>query len=401
LLKTNTTLIAAYYDENRRLTVAQRDLAGGPWHYRKLDVTTDWDSHKYITMTLDSLGRLHLAANMHVSPLVYFMSDTSGNISSLARVTKMVNPALEQHMTYPGFMHSVDGRLIYKYRDGESGDGNEIYNVFDAETAEWTPLLTTPLLDGEGKRNAYSVGPIKGPDGYFHLVWVWRDSYKAETNHDLTYARSRDLVHWETSSGKPLTLPLTFGEAEVVDPVPVHGGIINGNTMIGFDNENRVVISYHKFDAFGNTQVYVARHEKSGWHIIQVTHWKDFRWDFKGGGTLDFEVELKPARPLGHGEIGMEVNRQGQQVDYRLKDSDLSSTGVAMPETTIRSSISKIMPVLPQGMELNMVSANDSKQNTDANYNLVWATFPPHEDRPLNQVPAPTDLMLVTLSTSP
>ena len=47
----------------------------------------------------------------------------------------------------------------------------------------------------------------------------------------------------------------------IADPVPVKAGMINGNTRIGFESKERVVISYHKFDARGNTQVYNARFE--------------------------------------------------------------------------------------------------------------------------------------------
>ena len=66
--------------------------------------------------------------------------------------------------------------------------------------------MATPLVDGEGRGNAYFVGPTQGPDGVFHLTWVWRDTPEAATNHDLSDARSRDLVHWEKSNGAPLKL---------------------------------------------------------------------------------------------------------------------------------------------------------------------------------------------------
>ena len=113
-------------------------------------------------------------------------------------------------MTYPVFLKDSAGRLMLKYRDGGSGNGNEIYNVYDTATSTWRHLLATALVDGEGKRNAYFVGPTLGPDGFFHLAWVWRDTPDAETNHDLSYARSRDLVRWERSDGSPLKLPITL-----------------------------------------------------------------------------------------------------------------------------------------------------------------------------------------------
>ena len=73
---------------------------------------------------------------------------------------------------------------------------------------------------------------------------------------NLSYARSRDLIHWETSAGSPLDLPLTLQTGESVDPVPVGGGMINGNTAVGMDSQNRPIVTYHKHDLSGNTQVF-------------------------------------------------------------------------------------------------------------------------------------------------
>ncbi len=104
--------------------------------------------------------------------------------------------------------------------------------------------------------NAYPHGPVVGPDGTYHVCWVWRDHGGAQTNHDLCYARSPDLREWETSQGEPLEVPIDINSGDLVDPVPPYGGMINNNTKIGFDSEDRVIISYHKFDHEGNTQLY-------------------------------------------------------------------------------------------------------------------------------------------------
>lgn len=64
--------------------------------------------------------------------------------------------------------------------------------------------------------------------------------------------RSRDLRHWETSSGKALELPVNIRTAEIVDPVPAKGGLLNSNVRLAFDRQGRPVISrYHKYDAAG------------------------------------------------------------------------------------------------------------------------------------------------------
>ena len=127
------------------------------------------------------------------------------------------------------------------------------------------------------------MGPVQDERGMFHVCWVWRETSDCSTNHDLCYARSPDLVHWEKSDGAPLKLPITLAFAEVVDPVPQGGGIINGNTKVGFDAEGRVILSYHKHDDEGHTQVYNARRENDGWKIVQATDW-DYHWGLRWRG---------------------------------------------------------------------------------------------------------------------
>ena len=75
---------------------------------------------------------------------------------------------------------------------GEAGD--QFFNVYDPASRTWRRLLDEPLFTGEGQRNAYFHGPVRDAAGGFHLCWVWRDTPDCATNHDLSYARSADLV---------------------------------------------------------------------------------------------------------------------------------------------------------------------------------------------------------------
>ena len=163
-------------------------------------------------------------------------------------------------------------------------------------------MLNAPFTDGQGQRNAYPVGPVLGPDAFWHMVWVWRETPDAETNHDLSYARSRDLVQWQTAAGANLTLPITLATSDIVDPVPVNGGMINNNTKVGFDAQNRPIVAYHKFDSAGNTQLYNARFENGNWVPHKTSSWT-YRWAFSGQGTLVFEIQVEPVKVDAAGNL--------------------------------------------------------------------------------------------------
>jgi len=387
LAVTDTMIFVAYYDANRQLTVASRprgDDAG--WRYHKLDSWVGWDSHNYVAMAVDSVGNVHVSANMHRDPLLYYRTTVPGDVRTLVRVPVMAEAKVERSATYPIFLHDGAGRLVFKYRDGSSGNGNEIYNIYDPGTGRWRHLLDVPLTDGQGQRNAYFVGPVLGPDKLFHIAWVWRETPMAESNHDLSYARSRDLVHWEDSSGRPLRLPITLSTAEIVDRVPEGGGMINNNTVVGFDPDGRAMITFHKFDAAGDTQIYVARRDPAGWTVAQVSRWRGFRWDFRGGGSLDSRLFVEGPVPVGADRVRVSVVRDGRPIDFTLDARTLrpiaEQPGVRLAERLA------VVPV-PAGMMLNTVEDGGS------GIALAWPSRPPHRDRPDADIPAPTVLRLV------
>lgn len=291
LLTTETKQFAAYYDAERVMTVASRYLNDVQWETFQLDENLGWDSHNGIVLARDPEGGLHLSGNMHADRLVYFRTRESEKAATFER-SEMVGRQ-ESCVTYPQFFMGPGGDLCFGYRDGSSGKGDQIYNRYDTVTRRWERLSKGQVVSGEGKCSAYLDGPHHGPDGYFHLCWVWRDNPDCSTNHDLCYARSRDLVHWETSTGSALKLPITVATAEIVDPVPVRSGLMNGNTRLGFDAEGRVVISYHCLDAGGSTQLYHARNEPDGWNIYQATDWTT-AWKPEGCGSMRFQIRVRP-----------------------------------------------------------------------------------------------------------
>ncbi|MCX7848552.1 MAG: BNR-4 repeat-containing protein [bacterium] len=292
LLTLSGRQFVAFYDADRWMTVAARALDSPCWEFVRLPSQLGWDSHNYVTLAVDTAGFLHVSGNMHNDPLVYFRATKAWDIHSLTRIPRMTGDR-EDRCTQPRFLHGPHGEFIFTYRYGGSGDAINLYNIYDHGLQTWRRLLDQPLLSGEGQRSAYPYGPVPGPDGYFHLVWVWRDTPDCGSNHDVCYARSRDLVHWETSAGRPLRLPITYAQAEIVDPVPPQSGLLNGNTMLTFDVSNRPVIAYHKYDRDGFTQLYYARREESGWRIYCGTRWR-YRWELSGMGTIPQEIKFRP-----------------------------------------------------------------------------------------------------------
>jgi hypothetical protein len=402
LLTTAERQYVAYYAEDRRMTLASRSLDSESWEYQALPSKVGWDSHNYVTMALDDAGQLHVSGNMHCVPLIYFRTERSGDIHTLTRQTMTGDQ--ENRATYPRFLTGPTGELIFTYRDGGSGNGRRFYNHYETETRIWKRLLKKPLLDGEGLRNAYPLGPIRGPDGWFHLVWVWRDTPDCATNHHLSYARSRDLIHWESAFGRAIDLPMRLADqASWVDPIPSGGGIINGCENLFFDSDGRPVITYHKSDADGNMQIYAARPKAGRWAAYVLTEWSK-PVAFSGRGSMGFiGIRISGLTRLEPGLLTM---------TYRHRD--YGSGRLVVDEKTLRTLPRKVTVTPEYPTELNRVQsdfpgmqirrANDSGDSGDPNIRhiLQWETLGRNHDRPRQPpLPPPSTLRLITLSRTP
>lgn len=396
----------AYYNADRQMVVAGRTLDSREWTKTALPEQLGWDSHNSIAMALDRDGYVHLSGNMHGARLVYFRSTSPLDITTLARIDSMVG-AEEDRVTYPDFFEGPGDMLIFTYRDGKSGSGNQIYNVYDLATKSWRRLLDTPLTDGRGVMNAYFNGPRLGPDGFYHLAWVWRDTPDCATNHHVSYARSCDLVHWERGDGQALTLPMTIDNADIVDPVPPGGGAINGNVAIGFDDRQRVVIGYHKYDDHGHTQIYNARFENGVWKVYQASDW-DTRWEFSGGGAIPFDVRVSAiAYDPALGLVQAFSNKNEGSGRWVLDPDTLTPRETLPAARPYSEEIYRVESTFP-GMQVHVKggatsgSAARGKGETAGppprQYAIRWETLGPNRDKPRDPpYPEPSLLTLIVV----
>ncbi|HVS54002.1 MAG TPA: BNR repeat-containing protein [Opitutaceae bacterium] len=392
----------AYYDAERRITLVGRKIGDEKWtrlqppgapapREQRMSNVTGWDSHNYLRLALDRNGCVHLAGNMHVDPLVYYRTRAPFDVATLERLDRMTGEH-EARCTYPVFFKNAAGDLLFRYRDGSSGNGSDLYNLYEPATRTWRRQLDTPLLEGEGQRNAYALDPVLGPDGRFHLVWMWRESPDCATNNHLSYARSRDFIHWENSRGEPLALPITRATGDVIDAAQPHDGLINMTFNLGFDAEKNPVVVYHRYDAQHHSQIYAARPRVAGgWDVRAISAW-GFTWAFSGNGSIAAEVALGAPRLAPDGTLLVDyATRAAGDGRWRLRADPLERIAQlppaphALPDELLRAQ--------HPGMEVQSVVARDHGRR----YVLRWETLPRNRDEPRAAAPPPTELRLIEL----
>jgi len=399
----------AYYNGERRMVVGQRNLSDErfsltvlPATYRETAGGTStvlgWDSHNSVTIAIDKAGYLHLSGNMHVHPLTYFRSTKPNDISTLVQVMEMVGSD-EKRCTYPHFMTNREGELLFHYRDGASGSGNEIYNIWSCETQKWSRLLDVPLTDGQGLMNAYQSQPVLREDNWYHVYWVWRDTPDCSTNHDLSYMKSPDLKNWYNAFGEIITLPATLdNKTLIVAPVPPKGGIINLAARLCLDKNNKPLFVYHKYDETGNLQLYVTWIEGKKWVSKQITNW-DYRWEFSGGGSINFEVQIGAftKRDDGRYEVGYSHIKYG--TGTLLLNEKLDAIGKVIKSAPFRESI-KTEGAFP-GLLVQTTGDMGKSPEKGVSYILKWETLSANRDKPRPEPwPEPSTLYLYKLQST-
>jgi hypothetical protein len=165
--------------------------------------------------------------------------------------------------------------------------------------------------------------------------------------------------------------------------------MINGNTKIGFDSRKHVVISYHRFDSRGFTQIMNARLESGAWKIYQTSDW-EYRWDFSGGGSIAFEIRAGAVQKSSDGGLRQDFDhvRYGGGI-WKLDEATLRPVVTLARERRWPPELDKAESSFP-GMIVHIFR--------DGRYLLRWETLGPNRDRPrTGQLPEASMLRIYEL----
>tara|TARA_R110002050_G_scaffold261556_1_gene401716 strand:- start:250654 stop:252000 length:1347 start_codon:yes stop_codon:yes gene_type:complete len=232
----------AYYDGDGYLILGKRKINTKNW---KIETTpykgNTKDAHNSISIAIDGNGYLHVSWDHHNTKLRYAKSKEPLGLE-LGEEQAMTGIE-ELKVTYPEFYNLTNGGLLFFYRSGASGRGNMVINSYDTKSQKWSQLQQN-LVDGQDERNAYWQVCID-KQGVIHLSWVWRETGGVETNHDLSYAQSKDGgITWQKSTGEIYTLPITEATAEYAWRIPQKSSLINQTAMTADKNGNPYIASY-------------------------------------------------------------------------------------------------------------------------------------------------------------
>lgn len=292
LLTHDSTQYAAFYDPEGRMVLARRPHDTDHWEMHRTRYRGNVrDAHDAISLGVDGRGVLHVSWGQHGDSLHYARSVRPGALELTDPLS--MTGADEGAVTYPQFYGLPGGDLLFVYRDGSSGDGDVDLDRYDVSSGRWTPLAH-PLIDGEGRRNAYVNQLAVDEDGGWHLSWTWRETWDVATNHDILYAYSPDQgATWRRSSGEVYALPVTAASADVAWEVPQRRGLINQTTMAVDGSGKPYIATYWRPRGSDVPRYELVWHDEGAWHARPIGH-RTMPFRLEGGGTR----RIPMSRPL-------------------------------------------------------------------------------------------------------
>lgn len=208
----------AFWNTNRHVVFARRALPSGEWKkFEFMDHTnTANDAHNTISLGIcPKDGTIHLSFDHHGNDLHYRRSviglandpeKYSWDAKSFGAVTSVLGNTKVTLVTYPRFITTPEGNMLFEYRYGTSGSGDQYLWEYSGTTQQWTSI--GKYLDGISHSiNAYAHGLSYGKDGKrLHMTWCWRETPDAATNHDLCYIYSDDNGRtWKNNAGNEVS----------------------------------------------------------------------------------------------------------------------------------------------------------------------------------------------------
>ncbi len=276
-----------------RVSVGRRPLPGGTWQtftFTDYDFTII-DSHNDVVIGICAEdGTIHLSFDHHGATLKYRASvvglanqptTTAWNASMFGLTQNRLNgsTALTQ-VTYPRFIPTPSGKLLFTYRIGGSGGGDEILYEYSGTTGTWTTVGQYTTRSGSytgtfasgTDRNAYFDMTVFDSAGRLHATWCWRETGDASSNHDLLYAYSDDAGRtWKNQLGAQIGVAgssfIGVNSPGILGwSIPQSRNYIN-NSAMATDRQGRVhVVAWHLPDAEPNQAFNQAVTSPSRYH---------------------------------------------------------------------------------------------------------------------------------------
>ncbi len=316
-----------YWDADRLLTVARRDLETGDVDVLRFDEyvlaeglseSQQRNGHRNTVVGMSpGDGRLHLSWDHHNNDLNYtrsregFLTDPPVEMS--AGDFEPQQPLMQdapQRVTYPRFFNDHEDNLYFFYRSGGSGAGDIAIFEYDDAHGAWS-IISDRLFGREGvyppwndseSRNAYMHDLLFDNEGRLHITWVYREVAASwASNHDLHYAYSDDQGRtWKNNDGEVIA-DTREGEQITIDSpgivvweIPVFSWLMNQCAMTLDSNNNPHVATYHMEEPYEPEDLQHGPPAEALDRLNYYHYWRDSNGEWHRSEPLPMPTRRRP-----------------------------------------------------------------------------------------------------------
>lgn len=262
----------------------------------------DDDDHYSIVHHWDPYDRTLIIGGVHGNPMRWCMlsassyTPTSGT-AQFNRAWTIGDPTVpiesgatnEGEASYPMLVPFTDGKALFFYRAGSSGEGNLIVKYYTSDASSWAmTTIQNPLINGSVSAvSAYIHHVVVAPDEQkIGLVWNWRVSGVATSTVDKCVAFSPDRgVTWyqDVACTVAQTVPITQANCKTVLSVVADHGMADLGAATFSSDGTQFALAFPM--CFNAADVHTSANSPHGgqYHIV---YWNGSSWVDKVATSL-------------------------------------------------------------------------------------------------------------------
>ena len=194
----NKEYVARYRNSDGQMVISDSPAGSGVWtdHIATTPVPAILDEHLVISIVTDGAGCVIVAWGMHSTPQNVWVGTTPGDCTVTAagvQASPLVagQATAEAAATYPVLRRLSVGDIIYLWRTGASGNGNQCVYRWNYVARTWV-AVNMALMNGQSTRSAYLNTVWIDVCDRISMAWQWRDSLAVSDAFDCNMLYTDD-----------------------------------------------------------------------------------------------------------------------------------------------------------------------------------------------------------------
>ena len=276
----NKEYVARYRNSDGQMVISDSTPGSGIWtdHVATTPVPAITDDHLMIAIATDGAGCVIVAWGMHSTPQNVWIGSTPGDctVTAAGVLASPLAPGQatpEAAATYPVLRRLSTGDVIYLWRTGASGNGNQCVYRWNYVSRTFT-AVNMALMNGQGTRSAYLNTVWIDATDRISVAWQWRDSVAVSDAFDCNMLYTLDGFQSTRSMDNtllPSSITSTNAPSALAQSIPKSATAFYEAAQ-GFccdAGQRGIAINYYDDGGGAGIQLHATRYTGSGYVTTQ------------------------------------------------------------------------------------------------------------------------------------